>query len=177
VRNLNNIYVSAHIQNRKMTENTEDLNDTFPTEKVEEKLVITEDIRSYIYESAKWTKFLSIVGFIFSAFTLLFAFGSSAFLSTLASVEPNNPLLQLGPGFIMALFTVFALLYFYPSLILFNYSSAAKNAVLYADQEGLNQAMSKLKSFFKFWGIIMIVFISFYILAIISSALIATGMK
>jgi hypothetical protein len=160
-----------------MIDNTEDLNDTFPTTKGEEKLIITEDIRSYIYESAKWTKFLSIVGFIFSAFTLLFAFGSGAFLTTLASVEPNNPLLQLGPGFIMALFTVLAILYFYPSLILFNYSSAAKNAVLYADQEGLNQAMSKLKSFFKFWGILMIIFISFYIIAIILSALVASGLK
>jgi hypothetical protein len=156
---------------------TEELNVVLPEGHNDEKLLVTEDIRSYIYESAKWTKFLAVVGFVFSAFTLLIAFGSGAFLSTLASVEPNNPLLQLGPGFLTALFLVFALLYFYPSLLLYNFSSAAKTAVLYADQEGLNLAMSKLKSFFKFWGILMIVFISFYILATILSILMAAGMK
>ncbi len=135
----------------------------------EEELSITEDIRSYIYETAKWTRFLAIVGFIFSAFTAMFAFSASAFLTTLATVQPANPLLQLGPGVLMVVFLLFALLYFYPSLLLFNYSSAAKNAVLYADQAGLMVAMSKLKSFFKFWGILMMVFILLYLLAILAS--------
>jgi len=156
-------------------ENTEEGNGAFESEIQDEKLIITEDIRSYIYDSAKWTQFLAVVGFVFSAFTILFAFGSGAFLSTLASVEPGNPLIKLGSGFLTAMFLVFALLYFYPSLLLYNYSTAAKTAVLYADQEGLVVAMKKLKSFFKFWGILMIIFISFYVLATISSVLMAVG--
>ena len=108
-------------------------------------LVITEDIRSYIYDTAKWTRFLAVVGFIFSAFTAMFAFSSGAFLSTMTAVQPNNPMVQLGQGGLMVMFLIFALLYFYPSLLLFNYSSAAKNAVLYGDQSALALAMDKMK--------------------------------
>jgi hypothetical protein len=143
----------------------------------DEQLVITEDIRSYIYESARWTKFLAVVGFVLSAFTVIGAFGAGAFLDQMATLQPGNPLLQLGPGFITVLFLAVALLYFYPSLLLFSYSSAAKAAVLYANQEGLNIAMSKLKAFFKFWGILMMVLISFYVVLILFGTLLTAGMQ
>ncbi len=143
----------------------------------DETLVITEDIRSYIYESARWTKFLAVVGFVFSAFTIMGAFGAGAFLSQMATLQPTNPLVQLGPGFVTVLFLIVALLYFYPSLLLYSYSSAAKAAVLYANQEGLNIAMSKLKSFFKFWGILMMVLISFYVILILFGTLMGIGMQ
>ena len=143
----------------------------------EEQLVITEDIRSYIYESARWTKFLAVVGFVFSAFTVMGAFGAGAFLSQVAAVQPGNPLVQMGGGAVTVLFLVFALLYFYPSLLLYSYSSAAKAAVLYANQEGLNIAMGKLKSFFKFWGILMMVLIAFYVMLILFGSLLGVGMQ
>jgi len=143
----------------------------------EEQLVITEDIRSYIYESARWTKFLAVVGFVFSAFTAMGAFGAGAFMSQLAAVQPGNPLVHMGAGVVTVLFLVFALLYFYPSLLLYSYSSAAKAAVLYANQEGLNIAMSKLKSFFKFWGILMMVLIAFYVMLILFGSLLGAGMQ
>ncbi len=41
-----------------------------------ETLIISEDIRSYIYESAKWSKFLSIVGFVFTGLMVLVAFSA-----------------------------------------------------------------------------------------------------
>ncbi|MCD0489220.1 DUF5362 family protein [Pedobacter sp. MC2016-14] len=146
-------------------------------EEQSETLIITEDIRSYIYDTAKWTRFLAVIGFVFSAFTAMFAFSAPGILSTLATVEPTNPLLQLGSEALMLIFLIFALLYFYPSLLLFNFASAAKNAVLYADQEGLSTAMNKLKSFFKFWGVLMMVLILFYLFAILLSIVGGAALK
>jgi len=59
--------------------------------------------------------------------------------------------------------------------ILFKFSSAAKQAVLYGDQESLSEAMKKMKSFFKFWGILIIVLLGFYALAIISAIVAGVG--
>jgi hypothetical protein len=138
-------------------------------------LWISEDIRSYIYDTAKWTKFLSVVGFVFSAMIALSAFGTAAFLGTLAKVSPGNPLVQIGSTVLTVVYLLIALLQFYPSFLLFKFSSAATLAVLYADQTSLSVAMSKMKSFFKFWGVITIVFISFYILMMVTVILGVAG--
>lgn len=133
-------------------------------------LIVTEEMRSYIYDMAKWSSFLAVIGFIFSGITIVGAF-------TIGSAMETNPQLsemlgQLG-SIGKILFTivnlVIAFAIFYPSLLLFKYSSNAKQGVLYGEQDSLNEAFSKLKSLFKYWGILVIIFISLYIFAIVSS--------
>jgi hypothetical protein len=140
-------------------------------------LVITEDIRSYIYETAKWTKFLSIVGFIFSGLMVIAAFGVGAVMSSVGNeLGPGlNMLGKMGGGFFTVLYLVFALFYFYPSLLLFKYANAAKAAILFSDQASLSIAMSKMKSLFKFWGIFTIIIIGFYALAIVIVGIVGAG--
>ncbi|MGY4384790.1 magnesium-transporting ATPase (P-type) [Pedobacter sp. UYP24] len=134
-----------------------------------QKLVVSEDIRSYIYQSSKWTKFLSIIGFVFSTMMVLISFSVGALMTAMnTAVGPkNNPYNALGPGVLTIILLLTAALYFYPSFVLFKFSNAAKQGVLYGDQESLNNAMSNLKSFFKFWGILLIVVLGIYALAIL----------
>ncbi len=135
-------------------------------EKEAEVLVITEDIRSYIYETAKWANFLSIMGFILTAFIAMFSFGIGSLMTLLNSqLGAANPYAGLSSGVLTVFFLLVAALYFYPSLLLFKYASSAKKAVLFADQATLSIAMSKMKSFFKFWGILTIIVLAFYTLA------------
>ena len=138
-------------------------------EKEHEVLIITEDIRSYIYETAKWTNFLSIVGFVLSAFMVMASFGMGSVMTVMNNTvgAENNPYAALGPGFLTVMCLLCALVYFYPSLLLFKYANSAKKAVLFADQPTLSIAMSKMKSFFKFWGILTIVMLAIYGLAIL----------
>lgn len=140
-------------------------------------LTITEDIRSFIYESSKWTKFLAIVGFVFTGFMILLSFSVGAIMSSMNSMvgAQNNPYAAMGTGFLTVLLLVTAAIYFYPSFILFKFSNAAKQAVLYGDQDSLSIAMGKLKSFFKFWGILLIVLLGFYALAIVTAIIGAIG--
>ncbi|TDO24847.1 DUF5362 family protein [Pedobacter duraquae] len=130
-------------------------------------LVVTEDIRSYIYETAKWSRFLSIVGFILSAIVALAAFGAGAVISSMPDTPGIGIFKAIGGAGVTILYLLFALMYFYPSLLLYKYAGAAKNAVLYGDQPSLSIAMSKMKSLFKFWGILTIVIIAAYVLLII----------
>jgi hypothetical protein len=140
-------------------------------------LTITEDVRSFIYETSKWTKFLSIVGFVFTGFMVLVSLSVGAILSSMNSLvgAQNNPYAAMGTGFLTVFLLITAAIYFYPSFILFKFSTAAKQAVLYGDQESLSLAMGKMKSFFKFWGILLIVLLAFYALAILSAIIAGVG--
>ncbi|MBC7567055.1 MAG: hypothetical protein H7223_08810 [Pedobacter sp.] len=140
-------------------------------------LTITEDVRSYIYESAKWTKFLSVLGFVFTGLMVMLSLSVGAIMSSMNNLvgAQNNPYAAMGSGFLTVLLLITAAIYFYPSFILFKFSNAAKQAVLYGDQDSLSAAMGKMKSFFKFWGILMIVVLGFYALAIISAIVAGVG--
>lgn len=142
---------------------------------VQEQLVVTEEIRSYIYETAKWTKFISIIGLIFAVFMALAAFSANAIVETIVATTPGNPLAQMGSAFIMAYFLCISLMLFYPSFLLFKYANAATAAVLYADQENFTIAMKKMKSVFKFWGIITIIILAIYILSFLLMIVAKTG--
>jgi len=141
----------------------------------QEQLVVTEEIRSYIYETAKWTKFLSIVGLIFAVFMALAAFSANAIIETIVATTPGNPLAQMGPAFIMVYFLAISLILFYPSFLLFKYSNAANTAVLYADQENFTIAMKKMKSVFKFWGIMTMIVLAIYVLSFLLMIVAKTG--
>ncbi|WP_131538139.1 hypothetical protein [Pedobacter nototheniae] len=127
------------------------------------KLVVSEEMRSYIYELTKWAKFLSIVGFVFAAFLIIGSFGIGAFLaSNPGMVAQLGPLAKSGSTIVTIVYLLMGLFYFYPSLLLFRISGRGQQGVLYGDQESLNAAMLNLKSLFKFWGIMTIVIIVGY---------------
>jgi len=142
-----------------------------PAEEPVSQLVVTENMRSYIYDMAKWANFLAIVGFVISGFLILASF-------TLGSAMQTNPELGekiLAMGLTPMAFTIFLLLYafavFYPSLLLFKYSVKARLGVLFADQASLEDSLSKMKALFKYLGIMVLIFISVYLLAFIISVL------
>ncbi|MEJ2879854.1 DUF5362 family protein [Pedobacter sp. GR22-6] len=140
-------------------------------------LVVTEDMRSYLYETAKWARFLAIIGFLMTGVLIMIAFSASAFETALNQTPGGQQMAQLGSTMLMVMMLLCALIYFYPSLMLFKYATATKNAVLYGDQESLVTATAKMKSFFKFWAILTIVMIAFYGLSIVVAiyATVSTG--
>jgi len=130
-------------------------------------LLVTEDIRSYIYETAKWTKFLSIVGFIITGLMVMVAFSANAIMQSMAEIPAYQGLAGMGSGIITFFYLLIALVYFYPSFLMYKFSGAAKTAVLYGSQENFSIAMSKMKSIFKFWAILTIIIIVMYVLMIV----------
>ena len=142
----------------------EDLEQEIPQEV---KLVVTEEMRSYIYDITKWAKFLSIVGFVFAVLLVLVSFSiPSLIASNPAIAKQFGPLGQGGSVILTVIYLLLGLFYFYPSLLLLRISNKGKQGVLYGDQESLNTAVQNVKSLFKFWGIITIVVIVSYFLLI-----------
>lgn len=137
------------------------------------QLIVTENMRSYLYDMAGWTKFLGIVGFIFSGIMVLVALSMGAVFTTISQMPGMEMYSNLGSGVLTFIMLLYALLFLYPSLMLFTYSVKAKQGVLYGDQASLETSISKLKSFFKFYGIMMIVVIAIYVLMFL--AVIAGG--
>ncbi|MCY1560044.1 hypothetical protein D9M68_971360 [compost metagenome] len=87
-----------------------------------------------------------------------------------------GPLGKVGYVAITLMLLCYSLAIFYPSLLMHKYASKAKLGVLYGDQASLTEALSKMKSLFKYWGILMIVLICFYALLIIMPILISAVM-
>lgn len=134
------------------------------------QLVVSEDMRSYLYDIAKWANFLAIVGFVITGLLIVTSFTIGAAMSTnpeLSKLLSTSALSPIG-------FTLFCLAYafavFYPSLLLFKYSSKAKQGVLYGEQASLDEAFGKMKSLFKYWGIITIIGIGLYVMLIVLKA-------
>lgn len=136
------------------------------------QLVVTEDMRSYIYDMAKWANFLGIVGFVLSAFMLMAAL-------TIGPTMNSNPEMAKMLGQFGAMggttFTIVFLIYgfaiFYPSFLMVRYAAKAKQGVLYGEQSSLDEAMSKLKSLFKYFGTLAVIFIAIYLMALVSAVI------
>lgn len=136
-----------------------------------QELTINTAIKSYLQQSAKWGKFLSIIGFVFIGLMTILAFSMGALLSTLG--QAGGPFAAMGAmgamggGVITFIYLLFALFYFFPTLYLFKFSSKTLKALKNNTQIDMTEAFSNLKSMFKFWGIFMIVILSFYGIALL----------
>jgi hypothetical protein len=134
----------------------------------------------YLSEAAKWGKFLSILGFIFNFIFLicglLFIFLVGSFSS---DIDTDFQGLNLSPGsgalIIGVYFIVIGLLWFFPCLYLYKFSSKMQAAIRTNDQISLNRAFSNLKSVLKFFGILAIIAICIWFLAITFSVILGTA--
>jgi|SRR5690606_8817199 len=127
-------------------------------------LVIDREIRLFLMETVKWGKFLAILGFVMAAFIGLIGIGFMFFGSAITSQLPQE--FAFG-GLLGFMYLLFGLLYYFPSKYLYDFSSYTRQALSIHDQESLVYAFSRLKSFYKFWGILTLLMIIVYIVVIV----------
>lgn len=144
-------------------------------------LQIDHQSNNYLSEAAKWGKFLAIMGFIFCGLLVLVALFAGTLMASMMSgfggADTGSAGAAVGGGIITFVYIIFALIYFFPCLYLFNFSAKMQAALRSNQQELLNTSFRNLKSCFKFMGILMIVMLAFWALGIIIAigASIATG--
>lgn len=128
------------------------------------KLEVEETSSRFLSETAKWAKFLSILGFVLTGIIVIIAIFVGTFLASMSG-GMSESVLPAGFSIIITIvYLAFALLYFFPCLYLYRFSSKMKQALLENNQVQLNSSFENLKSCFKFMGIMAIVIISIYIL-------------
>ncbi len=122
----------------------------------------------YLREIKKWAKFLGIVGFVLTGLMVLLGFGMGTIMGSFSNED--IPI----PGYVFGiLYVLIALLYFFPSLFLYRYSTHLSAALARRDNQELTKAFSNEKSFFKFWAILMIVILIIYGLGFIGIMMMA----
>ncbi|MBY0244907.1 MAG: hypothetical protein K2Q03_05575 [Sphingobacteriaceae bacterium] len=126
-------------------------------------LIVTEEMRSYLYDTTKWTSFIAYFGFVLSGLLLLISLSISSIIQSI-----NPKLAQLSDS-ITVIYILLSLIILYPSILLLKFSKTTKNAVLYGEQENLNHAIKTLKSYFKFQGLTIIIVLGFYLVAILTA--------
>lgn len=131
------------------------------------QLNLTQQAQGFLQQAGKWAIFLGIVGFIFTG---LIAIGALSVGTILTFLARTNPLMQLpaGMGIVLTIvYLLIALLFFFYSLYLYQFGTRIKKGMYLNSEEETTLAFSKLKSFFKLWGIITIIIILFYVLIFI----------
>jgi len=144
------------------------------TDLLSNDLAVTTISRRYLSETAKWAKLLAILGFIMCGFMAIAAFFLPFLMSFMPAGEmtPMGGAMGRGLGMIMTvMYLGLALILFMPCLYLYRFSTKMKIALLQSDSEVLDTSFSNMKSFFKFYGIITIITMSFYVLILIITIL------
>ena len=126
-------------------------------------LSISKTSVSYLTETGKWSKFLSIIGFVFTGLVVLIGIFAGSIMPSMTEGQMRH--MPFGPGIIFGVVYIgMGLLYFFPTLYLFRFSQKLKIALSNKDNDALDTAFSNQKSLYKFYGIIMILVISLYVL-------------
>jgi hypothetical protein len=120
-------------------------------------------------EITKWAKFLGIVSFIGCGLIVILGIYLAVTFSRFSGVNDN-----LGSGYNAAYgigmaigYTLFAIIWFIPSLFLFQSAVKVRLALDTIDQQLFTEGLAKLKACFRFWGIITIVIMGIYALILV----------
>ena len=120
-------------------------------------MVVSEKMKADLLTSAKWAKFLCIVGCIGVALLVIMAIVMFAFGSSLGSVP--MPGLGAVTGFI---YLIMAAIYIYPLIKGFQFANGVKAACLSNDESELARGFEGMRSWFTFMGILAIIGLVLY---------------
>ena len=109
-------------------------------------------------QTKPWVTFLSVMAFIGSAFMLL----GGVSMMVLGAFVPSGGASPIPAAALGAIYIPMALLYVYPALKLWGFSSAIGRLLASRSSMDLEAALGQQKSFWKFAGITTIVMIALY---------------
>lgn len=133
------------------------------------EMLITFEAENFLRETGKWSHFLGLAGFIFSFLTIISAFSVGAIVRKLQQTYGTGLDAKALSSGLSFLYIMLGILIFIPSLHLFQFAAGLKNGFNYGDQASINLAFQKLKSYFRFWGILIISIIVFYVIVLVAA--------
>ena len=127
--------------------------------------------KAHLTEAARWARFLAIVGMIGLALMILFGiFGSAMLFSTAGSFDGNYGASGMGAyssGIFATYMIVIALVYFFPLLYTLRFANKMRTALNANDQQALNTSFQNLNICFRYIGILTIIGLVFFGIAMI----------
>jgi hypothetical protein len=132
-----------------------------PHDLLTNELEITDTLKSYLLDAAKWGRFLAVIGIISCLLMVAGAFYAGYYVSHLPSYSFGSSMGQV----VTAFYIFFAVIWFYPCLFLYKFSVKLLLALKSSSQEYIESAFINLRSAFKFLGIVTIVILSLWLLS------------
>jgi hypothetical protein len=133
-----------------------------------EELKIDAESHSHLLETAKWAKFLGIVGFIICAVIVLLSIFAASFMAALTGGGALGAPVPAGLGMMMSvMYFIIAVIYFALSLYVYRFAVKMKQALLGTDQLSFNQGLYHLKMVYRISGIIMIIYLGLMVIGLI----------
>jgi hypothetical protein len=131
----------------------------------ENKIIeIDQETIKNLNTTRKWSMFIAIVGFIFLGLMIILGVITGTFLTAFKSGETG---IGIPESLILVIVALSALIYFFPVLFLYRFSKHLAHAVHTLDKQEIYKAFKYLKSYFVYLGILLIVVLSFYVVALI----------
>lgn len=132
-------------------------------------LTIDPVIKSHLSETAKWGKFLAILGFVVCGLIIIVGLFFGTIFSSLMSRSPEVSYegnISSGSVGAMAaiIYIIIAVVYFFPCLFLYRFSTKMKTALNGNEQTDLTLSFQNLKSLFRYVGVITVILLAIYLL-------------
>lgn len=122
----------------------------------------------HLTETARWARFLAIIGFVSLILMVVIIIGALVFVGAQDTPAPMFP----GMGVAMALYyVIIAAIWFIPLLYLWRFAAAMNTALNGNDQQALNTSFLNLKSCFKFVGIVTVILLVLALLGVVAAAI------
>jgi magnesium-transporting ATPase (P-type) len=131
-----------------------------------DRIEITPSILNSLNSTRKWTMFLSVLGFIFLGLLIIFGLVTSTFLTAFKTREAN---LGFSESMFIVVFIIAAAIYFFPVFYLFRFSRNMRDAIQTHNQDKLDKAFRNLRIYFTYIGILLILVLSIYVIALIAA--------
>lgn len=128
------------------------------------KIEIGPEILNNLNSTRKWTMFLSVLGFIFLGLLIVAGLATSLFLTAFKTSEAN---LGIPESFMLIIFIVVGAIYFFPVFFLFRFSRNTRDAIQNLDQQKLTKGFRNLRLYFTYIGIMVILVLSIYVVALL----------
>ena len=137
-----------------------------PSENQKELPLLTPESAAFLLKTAKWGKFLAILGFIVTIFLFLAGILMSFVLGMLPDeMIPLN--MPFSPRVFSVIYIVIAGIYIVPVIFLNSFCNNAIKAIENSSTANLTVSLKNLKNLFVFVGISTIVILSFYTIILI----------
>ncbi len=139
-------------------------------------LSIDDEVSAHLYETAKWGKFLAIVGFVFCGLLVLLGIFAATALSSIYSNYDRyggfrSSASSAFGGLVMMFYVIIGVIYFFPCLFLLRFSTQMKQALTTKDQMLFASSFQNQRRMFRFVGIFTIIILSIYALLFVFGGL------
>lgn len=141
-------------------------------------LQVDSVVQQHLLDTAKWARFLAIVGYVLSALTFLFGLlglfkadtspRRSSYFETTSSQD-------LSPIYSAVIVIVVALIWFATSLYTYRFADKMKIAIMNTDQISFTDSVANLSKNYRLLGIVTIVYLALIVLAIVAGVVFAAN--